>query len=368
MKSVVYSSPFVPAEWIAAHGVRPMRLRPDPAAALPSTGPLMGVCPYARAFTGEAGASAGAAIFTTTCDQMRRAAEWLSLEGTPPVFLMNVPATWQTPAAARLYRDELQRLGRFLVALGGTEPSRDRLAATMETYDARRRVLRGDLAAMTARGASEAIARFDLGEEHGNDRPPPAPNDRVACPGHPLPGHVVTLRGGSPDPYVLSVTSSACHGRPCPAVRTGSDAPVAIVGGPLARGDGRLFDALSKAGGRVVLDGTESGLRTFPAPLDRRRLRDDPLMELVDAYFGTIPDAFRRPDTLLYQWLGRELAASAVRGIIVWRYVWCDMWAAAAARLREATALPVLDLDVTGDASEAGRAANRIQAFMEVLK
>jgi benzoyl-CoA reductase/2-hydroxyglutaryl-CoA dehydratase subunit BcrC/BadD/HgdB len=382
MKSVVYSSPFVPAEWIAAHGVRPMRLRPDPAAALPSTGPLMGVCPYARAFTSEAGTSAGAVIFTTTCDQMRRAAEWLSLEGTTPVFLMNVPATWQTPAAARLYRDELQRLGRFLVALGGAEPSRDRLAATMETYDARRRLLRGDLAAMTARGASEAIARFDLGEEPGNGGPPPG----TAAP-------LMTLRGGSPDPprrnaaSSQSLTPAGAAGRETRRAKTetlrsptshveepaahktaASGAAVAVIGGPLARGDGRLFDALEKAGGRVALDGTESGPRTFPAPFDRRRLRDDPLMELVDAYFGTIPDAFRRPDTLLYQWLSRELAASAARGIIVWRYVWCDMWAAAAARLREATALPVLDLDVTGDASEFGRAANRIQAFMEVLK
>ena len=140
------------------------------------------------------------------------------------------------------------------------------------------------------------------------------------------------------------------------------------MGGPLMRGDSRLFDTLETAGGVVVLDGTESGARTLPAPVDRRRLRDDPLMELVDAYFGTIPDAFRRPDTALYEWLNRERAASAARGIIVWRYVWCDMWAASAARLRETTGLPVLDLDVSGDPGGLARSAGRIQAFMEVLK
>ena len=394
MKTVVYSSPFVPAEWIAAHGVRPRRIRPDPAAASPSpygpvlgAGPIMGVCPYARAFMGEvlSAPAAGAAVFTTTCDQMRRAAEWAgrachpgtatsravaggaapwhgppkagrlaSRGGGPPVFLMNVPATWQTPAAARLYRDELRRLGRFLVHLGGTAPSRDRLAETLEAYDARRAALRGALGTLSARQASEAIARFDLGSEKVSG----------------------TLRLKVPDTF-----SDAAPDLP-------RGTPVALVGGPLMRGDSRIFDVLEKAGGVVVLDGTESGARTLPAPVDRRRLRDDPLMELVDAYFGTIPDAFRRPDALLYQWLGRELAASAARGIIVWRYVWCDMWAAAAARLRETTGLPVLDLDVSGDparqpsrlgravpgggagASPAGlaRSAGRIQAFMEVLK
>ena len=134
------------------------------------------------------------------------------------------------------------------------------------------------------------------------------------------------------------------------------------------RGDERLFDLIERSGGRVVLDGTESGPRTLPAPVDRRRLQGDPLLELMDAYFGAIPDAFRRPDTALYAWLTRELAASGARGAIVWRYVWCDMWSASAARLREMTGLPVLDLDVSADESGHARAAGRIQAFMEVLR
>jgi len=330
VKTVIYSSPFVPAEWLAAHGVRPQRIRPDPAAALPSTSPLTGVCPYARAFIGEllAARGADAAVLATTCDQMRRSAEWLAASGGPPVFLLNVPATWQTPASARMYRDELQRLGRFLVGLGGKTPSREHLAKMIATYDARRAALRGTLGDLSSRQASDAIARYDLGKGE-----PAAPE---------------LLRGGSPEPP--------------------RSTPVALVGGPLMRGDERVFDLVEQSGGRVVLDGTESGPRTLPAPVDRRRLPDNPLLELMDAYFGAIPDAFRRPDTALYQWLGRELAASAARGIIVWRYVWCDMWAASATRLREATGLPVLDLDVSGDESGLARTAGRIQAFMEVLR
>jgi benzoyl-CoA reductase/2-hydroxyglutaryl-CoA dehydratase subunit BcrC/BadD/HgdB len=308
----------------------------------------MGVCPYARAFMGEvlSAHAAGAAVFTTTCDQMRRAAEWVGRGGGPPVFLMNVPATWQTPAAARLYRDELRRLGRFLVHLGGAAPSPARLAEVLEAYDARRAALRGALGTLSARQASEAIARFDLGSEKAAEKVSGTLSRRV------------------PDTF----------SDPAPDAPRGT--PVALVGGPLMHGDSRIIDVLEQVGGLpagrqagvVVLDGTESGVRTLPAPVDRRRLRDDPLMELVDAYFGTIPDAFRRPDAALYAWLKRELAASAARGIIVWRYVWCDLWAAAAARLRETTGLPVLDLDVSGDPGGLARSAGRIQAFMEVLK
>ena len=44
MNAVGYSSPFVPAEWIAAHGLRPERLRLHPTEKL-----TRGICPYAGA-------------------------------------------------------------------------------------------------------------------------------------------------------------------------------------------------------------------------------------------------------------------------------------------------------------------------------
>jgi len=323
--TVVYSSPFVPAEWIAAHGARPKRLRPEGGAAARSAAPVAGMCPYARALTGEVLAlrDGQVAVFATTCDQMRRAAGWAALEAPAPVFLFNVPATHGTPAAARLYRDELHRLGRFLVRLGGSEPSRDTLAGVMESYDDRRRELRDALGILAPREAGETIAEFD-----GKERP--------------------RLQG-------------ACRSLP-------HGIPVAVIGGPLMRNDARVFDRIEEAGGLVVLDGTESGARTLPAPFDRRRLRDEPILELVDAYFGRIPDVFRRPDEALAAWLKRELESSGARALIVWRYVWCDLWAAFAARAGELAGLPVLDLDVSGDDGTDRRTANRLQAFLEVLR
>ena len=44
MNGVGYSSPFVPVEWIAAHGLRPERLRLHPSEKL-----TRGICPYAGA-------------------------------------------------------------------------------------------------------------------------------------------------------------------------------------------------------------------------------------------------------------------------------------------------------------------------------
>jgi benzoyl-CoA reductase/2-hydroxyglutaryl-CoA dehydratase subunit BcrC/BadD/HgdB len=130
-----------------------------------------------------------------------------------------------------------------------------------------------------------------------------------------------------------------------------------------------LFRMVEEAGGRIVLDATETGERTLPAAFDRRRVRDDPLLELANAYFGHIPDAFRRPNSELYVWLARELDRRGVRGILFRRCVWCDTWAAELGRIREWAPVPVLDIDVDGhdDASRA-RTAGRLRAFLEMLE
>jgi hypothetical protein len=260
---------------------------------------------------------------------------------------MNVPATWQTAASVRMYRDELERLGRFLVRLGGSPPSPNRLIEVMEDYDARRAALRGLVGTLSAWQASEAVARFDLDPYEESMDP---------------------VQAGATGGLPASAERYERTSRPWHPDSAAPAIPLALIGGPLMLGDGRLFEAIERAGGQVVLDGTEGGVRTMPAPLNRRRLRDDPLMELVDAYFGSIPDVFRRPDSALTQWLGREVPASGARGIIVWRYVWCDLWAAAVGRLRESTGLPVLDMDISGDDAGFDRTAHRLAAFLEVLR
>jgi benzoyl-CoA reductase/2-hydroxyglutaryl-CoA dehydratase subunit BcrC/BadD/HgdB len=301
-RTVVYTCPYVPAEWIAAHGLRPRRLIPLPlenACAIPR---LEGLCPYARAFANDAVADreAEGIIVTTLCDQMRRVFDLLSRRTAAPAFLLNVPHTWQTVAAHRLYLDELHRLGRFLVRLGGREPSKEELTRTM-------------LDAASARACRVGRA--------------------------------------------VHAISSA-----------GTGVPVAIVGGPLLQRDRVLFDIIERCSGHVVLDATETGLRGLCRPFDRRYVQEDPLMELAQAYFE-IPDASRRPNSGLYEWLKEKLAETGARGIVFHHYLWCDAWRAELAPLKEWTALPVLGLDGDGyGPADMARLRSRIRAFLETLQ
>ncbi len=239
-------------------------------------------------------------VATTTCDQMRHVAGLIAHRGQRPVFLLDVPATWQTPVARRMYLDELKRLGRFLVQLGGSAPSPQELAGVMLESDDARAALR---ASPTRTDGPEA--------------------DGIA---------------------------------------------LAIVGGPLLEQDYQVFEWVRQAGGRVVLDATEGGQRTTPAVFDRRRLREDPLAELADAYFGGIRDAFRRPNHRLYEWLAREMLARQVRGVLLLRYVWCDIWHAELHRLKQHSRVPVLDVDLGHDDGSFARTMGRIEAFLEMCR
>jgi hypothetical protein len=63
------------------------------------------------------------------------------------------------------------------------------------------------------------------------------------------------------------------------------------------------------------------------------------------------------------------LAARHVRGIILHRYVWCDLWHAEGQRLKQWSPTPVLELDVGPDDTAApNRIQGRIEAFLEMLK
>ena len=323
MQTVVYSCPFVPAEWIAAHDLRPSRMLPRAVSA--SAAPAAGWCPYAWAFVDAVcrADTADAVVLTTTCDQMRRAAEWLSRESSLPVFLMHVPTTWQTVTAHKLYLNELERLGRFLVRLGGTEPSSGRLAEIMCAYDERRAALRQARGHLSARQFAEAVAAFH--------RDGTADFDKVGA---------------------------------RPAAR---GVPLALVGGPLITAHFRIFHLIEKAGGSIVLDATTSGERAMPPPYDRRALGERPLQVLADAYFGCIPDAFRRPNTQLYKWLRAEISERAVRGIILRSYTWCDTWHVESQRMKEWTSVPLLSVTTGADEQIEGHVLSRIEAFIETL-
>jgi len=339
---ILYASPLVPPELVEACGGETGRLVPRAESVARSEAPVAGVCPWARAWAAEALADRGARalVLATTCDQMRRLADWLAPRAQVPVFLLNTPATWQTQAAARLYLSELKRLARFLGRLGGRPLEPDRLWEAIDRWDGRRAAeaapTGGPPAAEAHRPAGSASA-----ERGGQGAPtPPGGGARETC---------------------RSAAASAGPFRPA--------VPVALLGGPMMRGHEALFGYVAEAGGRVVLDGTETGERTRPAPFDRRRAgRDDPLLALLDAYFGALPMVFRRPDTALADYVARVPERTGARGIVVWRYVWCDHWAAFAPRVRPLAGAAVLDLVTEGDPPAMTHARDRIAAFLELLR
>lgn len=329
METIVYTCPYVPAEWIAAHGLRASRLLLDHVDSASMFIRTEGVCPFVRSFLSEAmrNRDARGIVVTTVCDQMRRAFDILVRKSNLPAFLMNVPNTWQSVDSQKLYIGELKRLGRFLSWLGGKPPSNDALAKIMLEYNAAWATVLAAREYLSARQYAEAIAAF------GRD----GPDQKINC---------------------VTDTESQIDG-----------VPLAIVGGPLMKRDFDLFDMIEQSGGRIVLDATETGERGMCGPFDRRRLHDDPLLELADAYFSGIQDASRRPNSGLYKWLQRELASREVQGIIFHRYLWCDIWHAELRRLKDWSDLPVLDIDTAGDnETDEYRTANRIRAFLEMLQ
>ncbi len=272
----------------------------------------MGVCPYARALAAEAidDSSLAAVILTTRCDQMRRAVDLIRQAISLPVFLLNLPKTWHTQQARDLYRQELDRMLRFLVDVGGHMPSDQEIADATRRYAAQR---------------------------------------QRDC-------FTDTVEVGANPARVLHAGCS-------------ESVPLALVGGPLLDEHSGILDTIAGAGGRIALDATEAGERVRPGCIDEAQLAAAPVDELARIYFAEIPDVFQRPHSRLHDWLAGRLSQRGIRGLIVHRYVWCDLWHAEVQRLRDCFDMPVLDLEQGDDnGATESRLATRIQAFMESIR
>jgi benzoyl-CoA reductase/2-hydroxyglutaryl-CoA dehydratase subunit BcrC/BadD/HgdB len=343
---VFVTSPWVPVEWIKAHGLEPRGAwfaKSDQPVAVPE-----GVCAFAQEMASLAEAHPHAAVvFTTACDQMRRAADAVAIRTKTRRFLFNLPATWQSPAARRFYHAELARLGKFLVTHGGRVPTDAELESVIREHEARRAALRDLIQRSSTRQAAKAMARFfDDGSPRGSLHEPSARSGVSVERRHSLESEIAAL---------------------CRDAAT-AGVPLALVGGPLLPSQWPLFDAIETAGGRVVLNATEPGERCLLPPLPNLAPEQKPLVALADHYFDHAVDVFHRPNSRLYAWLEPRLAERRVRGIVLWVHVGCDLWRAEAATLREAFGLPVLVLDAHEVRAGGLRDTNRLAAFIESLQ
>jgi benzoyl-CoA reductase/2-hydroxyglutaryl-CoA dehydratase subunit BcrC/BadD/HgdB len=299
MNTIAYASPYIPAEWIAAHGLHPLRLQPEGPASNGPIPPTSGICPYMRTFINQAikAPNISAIVLTTVCDQMRRGYDLIH-QSDMPTFCFNVPSTWQTESALHLYQSELDRFSRFLVSLGGTCPNDSQLATAMQDTHAKR--------------------QQTLHLQHVSQIPP-------------------------------------------------NTIPVAITGGPRTKLDNNLLSLITKSGGSIVLDATEQGLLGTPPLFDLSHVLDNPRRELVKAYHQQIPGVSKRPNDPLHTWLAERISNSKAAGVILLRYLWCDLWHAEVTRIRAAIDVPLLDVDLDGE-DPIPRNQTRIQAFIESLQ
>ena len=268
-------------------------------------------------------------VAAATCDQMRRAAELMERRGRLPVFLLNVPATRQNPAAKQWHREELRRLGRFFERLGGKPPAAAELADVMRRYDAARCAVRAAREGLSGRRFAEAVA---------------------------------ALRGDLPRPVAAAgLTASR---------RPDAHSVWRWSAGRCLAPDWEIFDAVEKMGGPLrARRHAKAASGRCPAASIRSGRSDDPLGELADAYFGRSPTFFSGPTTTLHRWLARELAARRVQGIVVHRCVWCDLWRAETARIRQSCSLPLLELTAVGEeGAAAGGDAGRLESLLEILQ
>ena len=349
---VFCTSPWVPPEWIKAHGLEPRGVWLAKDFACEPLSLAAGVCAFANAAVRLAERQSQAAvIFTTHCDQLRRGFDTVAGAASSRSFLFNLPVTWQTPVAERMFCDELRRLGQFLIGLGGHAPRNGDLVELTTQYSAARHRLLAAAAWCPARAYAEAVARFHLdGSVHLPERGCAEPRERLAAT-----GYAAAADSRAPDAGSI---------------------PLALVGGPLPQTQMPLLDAIEKAGGRVVLNATEAGERSlWPAsPLDEAQpsagapAQPEAALQALFArsYLANCVDVFQRPNTRLYAWLRARLTARKARGIILWHYVGCDLWRAEAQPMREAFGLPVLLLDA--DEAAPRRNTGRLEAFLESLR
>lgn len=323
--NVYYSSPWVPAEWIEAHGLDPRAVWTASDFARGALPLAAGVCAFSEAVLRFAEAHPEAAvIFTTHCDQLRRGFDAAAAAPGGPAFLFNIPATWQSDVGRRMYHAELERLGRFLVGLGGHAPTQENLAQIIERRNRERQSLLDLVPRCSARQLAEAIARFH--------------------------------RTGSfavPDPVRPPASGSI---------------PLALVGGPLTVPQWVVLDMIEAAGAHVALNATETGERSLLPVFKPGEFRDQPFDALAQQYFENIVDVFQRPNTRFYSWLSGRLAARRARGIVLWVHTGCDLWRAEAQSLRETFRLPVLLLEADAMSGGSPREAGRVQSFVEMLR
>jgi benzoyl-CoA reductase/2-hydroxyglutaryl-CoA dehydratase subunit BcrC/BadD/HgdB len=328
MDAIGYSSPWVPREWITAHGFLPRRWTPRSAASRHGTQThhAMGTCPFADALAATFAPGSvppfRALIAADRCDQMRRLTDSIQSNAQFPIFRLHVPAAVEPPASRLFFRGELERLGRFLVGLGGQTPTPDLFRECGRREGRARLHLRQLQIRVSARVFLEALLKF----EHDGIVPSPLPDQAPASSGIPL----------------------------------------ALTGAPQLPEHLPFLDRLEQLGARIVFNASEA-TQLLLRPAELPPGYHDPLEALASQMLTAIPDVAQRSNANWVTWLHAQLDQSQARGMILWHYPWCDLWQAEIQRLQEELSIPVLGLNAGDGGGLTSSIDTRLQAFIEML-
>lgn len=138
---------------------------------------------------------------------------------------------------------------------------------------------------------------------------------------------------------------------------------LALLGGPLPAPLREQIDRLLIPSRAVVrLDATEGRLAA-PAP-DPHEI--DPLTRLARRYFA-IPAIWRRPNDPLFAGFAAQIEQNQIDGVLLLRYIFCDLWHSSAAEFKRRLPVPLIEIDLDGGETLTASAVSRIEAFVEAM-
>lgn len=338
---VYLTSPWIPSEWVRAHGFTPRGISSLPDGKLGNWPLSEGICAFAESAVRFSSApSDTAVIFATSCDQLRRGFDFACENAGTHQFSFNLPSVWQSETARHLFRCEVERLGAFLTNLGGNRPDPHSFFQLLQESNIFRKRLLDSATTSAPRDFARAITQFH--------------NEGTFSP---IQEYSVRPSSRSEQPKGWTTYDGEMEEK----------IPLALIGGPFLASHWKWLDRIEAAGGVISLNATETGERSVLTPFHIES-PSTVFEDFINGYFENIVDTFQRPNTRLYSWLAPRLKSRSIQGIILWHYTGCDLWRAEAQSLREAFKLPVLLLEATEQVGMAPRELTRLQAFLETLR
>ena len=327
MEKVFFISPYIPYELIEAAGLQPIRILPDSIKNRNASCPKEGVCPFCHLamenFLDDK--KFENIVLATTCDQNRRAAEFYFQGSKKRIFLMNVPSTYQTQTSIDIYGYELKRFWNFLLRIANKDVG-------TEAEENISKIICRDFKAISQIGQETSISSNNF------------------------------FKNGFFDFDFNSLLKKR------KTSRIGKKIPLALLGESLTVQHLGIFDFLESGGGFVSLDTTFSGGRAFPTQHDNIRSGDNPFDFIAFRNLNFIHDISQRPNTKIFDWLKDKIQRCGIRGIILFAYLWCDMWRAERLRIKEFLDIPLLFLDFDENFKTDERSMGKIMSFMEMLR